>query len=372
MADRRLELSGLLAITIAGATVWLAYHPDHPALEPLPLAAIDRTTTPVRPLPALAADPSRLARVRELLGTRLLAGDLGPYRLLGDVEPPARWAELAAALDAAYAERTGVDPLGVPAETVAVFAERADYRELQRGEDQLAGLDPDGHAGFGLAALTLEAEPGGVAEATLVHELVHFVNRRALGPSLPPWLEEGLAEDLAWTRFDAGRGGFRWGELRPGLHRQGSRLVMVGAVAGIDRLAAAHARGELPWIAELIALDWRDFVAAGAELRYAHARLLVGFLLDDPRLGGGFRGFLAGLAAGGDADRPALEAALGHRLAELELGFRSELQARKAREIDAGVRALTGPGETVRPERDAGRQSPANGSSSRQADEPSA
>ena len=323
-----------------------------PVHDPEPRAPIDRSVEPVLPLPARVADPARLARVAALLGAEARATTIGPYGFVGDLDPPERWTLLAGALDAAFAARTGLAPRGEPAETVVAVADPATYRELARLEPRLAGLDAGGHAAAGLAVVRFEPGAPEAAEATLVHELTHFVIRRAVGPALPPWLDEGLAEDLAWTPFEAGSAGFRLGALAGSARREGMRVEIVGAWAALESVVAAHAGGRLPPVARLVELDWEGFVGGDeAALRYAEAFLFVRFLLDggDPALAEGFRTFLARVAAGGATDRSALEAALGAELEALEPAFRAWAALRKATAVDAAVAALARPGERVVP-----------------------
>jgi hypothetical protein len=314
-------------------------------------AAIDRSVVAPGPLPGRAADPARLAAIERQLGGAARTADLGPYRYLGDVEPPVRWTRIATALDAAYAARTGLAPRGRPAETVVVVADPERYRAVQRLEPRLAGVDSGGHTIAGLAVVEAPAGAPEIAEATLVHELVHLVNRRAIGPALPTWLDEGLAEDLAWTPFDDATGTFRWRGLRGSVRREGSKVELSGALAGIESLVRALGEGRLPTLDELTAMDWRDFVDADAPLRYSQSMWFVRFLLDggDSDLARGFRAYLAGIASGGAVDDRALERALGRPLASLEPAFRAFLAAQKATRVDPAVAALARHDERVVP-----------------------
>jgi len=325
--------------------------PDAPGVAPPERAGpVDRSVEPPRPLPARPADPQRLAQAVGVIGAALHRDRLGPYAYLGDIAPPPRWSALATALEAAFTERTGLRPVGTPAETVVALADPERYRQLERLEPRLAGLDAGGHAVSGMAVVRAEAGSPAIAEATLVHELVHLLDRRALGPALPAWLDEGLCEDLAWTPFDAAAGSFRWGGLGGSVRRTGLRVELDGALAGLDRLVVELGAGRLAAARDLVDRDWEGFVAGGdAPLRYAHALMLIRFLFDggDGARAAAFRTFLAGVAAGGPADRAALEAALGRPLDELEPAFRAFLAAQKAAVVDPAVAALALPGEHV-------------------------
>jgi hypothetical protein len=309
---------------------------------------IDRSASPVLPLPAEPADPELLARAAaRLRGGR--EGAVGPYRFLGEVAPPASWDRLAGALDAEYFERVGLAPLGAPRETVVLFADRARYRAFQIEQPRLAGLRAAGHTASGVVALALDADDAEGSEATFVHELVHLVNRRALGPALPPWLDEGLAEEFAQARIDPQTGRFLWGERRGGVRREGQRLETSGALAGLERLGRALASPAPPTLARLVALDWEAFVADPAELSYPHAHEWVDFLFaSDPARAAAFRAYLSGIARGQPAGPETLERALGARLAELEPDFRAAALRGKARAVDAEIAALTVTGERVR------------------------
>ncbi|HEX5758254.1 MAG TPA: hypothetical protein VF121_03590 [Thermoanaerobaculia bacterium] len=283
---------------------------------------------PTLPLPALPADPERLAAARAALGAGAAEGRLGPYALVTDFADLERLAWLdrvAAGFESAYHVRYGLLPVGEPAETVVLFAEETAYRAFQSRDARLAGLPASGHTGHGLVALfdggLRRAEVGG----TLVHELTHLVNRRAIGPALPSWLDEGIADELAMSRLDeAGR--LAPGTLGGAVVEEGFRRQLFGAPAALHRLARGLEEGRLRPLPELLDLDWAPFVAAaGARHHYPHAAFWVRYLLEgeDGALAPAFRAFLAGVAAGGSAAPEALRARLGRSWEELEAGFRT-------------------------------------------------
>jgi hypothetical protein len=301
---------------------------------------LGREPEPVRPLPARSPDAARRERVRALLGAGAREAALGPYALLYDASlaelPWARWSELAAALDQAFTVRTGCAPLGEPAEAVVLFARRQDYRAFQSELERIAALDTAGHASGGLAALWTEGRSADQVESTLVHELAHFVVRRAIGPALPPWLDEGLAEDLAQTPFAMETRRFELGALRADFERRGLRLEVRGALAGLSRVAAATAAGSRLTLRELVALDWDGFVAGDAPLRYAESLFFLRWLFDggDPAASAALRGFLGEIASGGAADGARLLERLGDA-EELEAAFGAWLGAERARRFAA-------------------------------------
>lgn len=412
--DRALAVAGLVAIALAAGFAWLTRHPDSPWIDratgwplvgalaerfrehwrpgapaPRPVSEPpevtvlrvwipepgveapaagsprttpstaatarppDRTPEPARPLLARPAAPELVERAAARLGGAARESTLGPYRFLGDFDPPTRWSAMAAALDAAFLERYGLAPLGEPAETVVAFSDVEAYRTFQREEPSLATVDAGGFATAGLAAVASPDPEADGVEATLIHELGHLVARRALGPALPPWLGEGLAEDLGQTPFDdepALDGAFRWGALRGRVRREGYRIYLDGPPAAIDLLAAE--RDPIP-LARLVEVGEERFLGAGGPLLYARALVFVRFLLDggDAELAAGFRAFLAGVARGESAGRDALEAHLGRPLDQLEAGLRLFLARLKVAEVDARVAALAGPGERLSSER---------------------
>jgi hypothetical protein len=284
---------------------------------------------PPRPLAASPPDPTRLATALGLLGVARPAGELGPYPVYTDVGDPDLLAFLdrvAAAVDGVYRRRYGRPPVGEAAEAVVLFARAADYRAFQASEPRLAGLAASGHSGFGLVALPAA---GGREElaGTLVHELTHLLNRRALGPALPPWLDEGMAGDLGGCRVSP-QGGIEPAELGGEATRSARRVEFSGSRAQVRHLAEARDGGRLPPLAALFARPWEEFVAPpAAELDYGESATLVRYLLDGEggRLAPGFRSFLAAVSAGEPASGAALAAHLGQPWARTEAGWRTWL-----------------------------------------------
>lgn len=283
---------------------------------------------PTRPLPARRPDDDHLAAARDLLGRDAPAGALGPYTLYTDVDQPAvrfvHLARLAGQLEPTYARRYGVRPVGEPEEAVLIFGQEERYRLFQAREARLGGLPAGGHATPGLVALYAGGRRRDDVAATLVHELAHLLNRRALGPALPPWLDEGIADDLSSSEITPA------GDLLPqrlggAVVRGAGVLEFSGAVAALRSLNAAYARGETaPKLAELVELDWFRFVRSDDRtLHYAHAGFFVRYLVDgeDGALRPAFHRFLRRLADGGPATGEALRAELGRSWEELDAGL---------------------------------------------------
>lgn len=298
----------------------------------------------------------RLARARRILGEA--EASLGPWRLHTDLESPRlleRLDRLAGSLARTWRERYGVEaePPGEE-ERILLFARPSDYRRFQLAEGAGSGLpvtlsgtedlnltelDWAGHTGGGLAALPVGEREWEELAPLVVHELAHLISHRTLGTPLPPWLEEGLAEDLSYGRI-LEDGELRVEELGGGVssreqeRRMAGGLVHLeqereisGARAGLLRLARAAEEGELTSLEELTHLSWGRFVQpAGRQLRYAQAGFFVRFLLGQGKLARGFRAYLEGVAAGEGADRQTLLGHLGEDWTGLERRFRAWLR----------------------------------------------
>lgn len=272
---------------------------------------------PPRPLPSRAPDEALLAAARGFLegGGRALTA--GPYALYTDSADGALLGHLdrvAAALEDAYATRVGLRPVDDAArEAVVLFDREADYRRMQNRSDRLLGLAASGHTESGLVVLYVGGRGRWEVTSTLVHELVHTLNRRTLGPFLPSWLDEGLAEDLSTSYVDPD-GRIVLGSVGGERLRTADRETASGGVAALRRLREAAAAGQLIAVDELLALDWSAFVRGQeSRLHYAAAAFLVRFLLDaeDGRYAAAFHGYLEAVAAGGSAEPEALRERLG-------------------------------------------------------------
>jgi hypothetical protein len=286
---------------------------------------------PTHPVAARKADPERFARARALLGAAseksAQSARLGPYILLTDLLAPERIAFLdrvAGQVEAVYRERYGRTPIGTPAETVVLFARETEYRRYQDAEGALAGAEASGHSGYGLVAIWDGGRPTREIAETLVHEIVHLLNRRSIGPQLPPWLDEGIADDLAHARI--GDDGALLPETLGGTaFKAGARIQYFGAKAALRQLVEAQGEGTAPSLPDLLAMPWERFVAEGADLHYAQASFFVRYLLagENGALAPGFRAFLNNVADGGEPSADALIASLGCGWPDLQTGFRA-------------------------------------------------
>jgi hypothetical protein len=279
---------------------------------------------------AVAAEPAphRQAVVPDTLATRQ---PLGPFTLVTDVADRSlldRLAAIATALPDAYGERLGVTTAATG--DVLLFAREEDFRAWLAHQGGASDGGVEGFAASGVAGLYVgardEVEVGGL----LVHELSHLITRGVAGRPLPPWLEEGLAEELAMSRFD-GDGQIVPGSLRtervvrpvssgPGRPTHVERLLSGPAAALVKLVGSPPSREPLT---DLLAAEPAAFTRPEKrQQRYATAAFFVRFLLA-PAAGRRerFHTFFAAAAAGGAADEAALVAALGEPLATVEEEF---------------------------------------------------
>ena len=282
---------------------------------------------PPRPLEGASPPQDQMLIARELMGVEGARGSLGPYPLYTDVEPPGRLAtldRLAAQIEPAYRRRYGRSPEGEAREAVLVFSDRETYRRFQSREARIQGIPTGGYARHGMLALWVgDRQPHDLA-ATLIHEVTHLLNRRSIGPALPPWLDEGMAYDLGASRVGPA-GDLEPGKLGGATVRKARKVDYFGAIAGLRNLNASFAWDEPPRLQELVALDWDRFVRDGGrrDLNYAHAGFFVRYLVEgeDGDLAPGFRRFLDRVAGGAAPSGEMLRQELGRSWEELDRGL---------------------------------------------------
>ncbi|MCH9649761.1 MAG: hypothetical protein K0U98_16095 [Deltaproteobacteria bacterium] len=332
---RRLVLweqrEGWAAVRTKGVHGWIHLDASSILNEP----PLGRATKPVLALDGRAPDPDRLRRALEKFPELPKEMNFGPYKTYTDLDNSTLLAFLnrvAENLETSYRERTLLAPRGQAHEVVLLFAHEASYREFQQTESRLEGLDSRGHAETGMAALFVGESDTSEIAATLVHELAHLLNRRSIGPALPPWLDEGIAEDLASSRL-AADGTLQLGSLRGQASLQGTVVSYSGAFAALRQLQERASLDDLPPLRKLVDQDWHTFVAdSHRTFNYAHSALWVRFLFSgDPVLPTSFREFLDAVAKGEPVHSAHLEQRLDRSWAQLDREFRAWLEGEYVR-----------------------------------------
>ncbi len=317
-----------------GTSAWLNDAEPRDLTPPLGEAAL-----PPGPLHSRPIDPAQFEIARAHLRGSARRVDLAGYSIWTDLPQSQKTRDL---LDAArtslssiertYTDLYGVVPVGVPRETVILYATYASYRALQSQTDGIAGTASAGHTSGGMAALAAAGRPPWEVEATLVHEIGHLLSRRAIGPGLQPWLTEGLADHLALLRgrpYPERDDRFRVVELE--------QIRYTGPLASLRLLAELAESGELLGLQQLTVLEQELFLNANrAPLLYAQSALWIDHLLQDPSTRVKFHAFLSGVARGEQATGHALREHLGGTWDELDARFRTWLVDRRDQTIAAG------------------------------------
>ena len=287
-----------------------------------------RQPDPVLPLPAASPDAERVAAARALMVGGGAAKECGAHPLFTDVEEagfPALCARLVSELENLYTARYGLEPVSPPAEAILAFRRQEDY-ETFRDHEGVEVESSLAHASPPRGYLALPAAAGDREEvlAVLVHELTHLLNRRCIGPALPPWLGEGLADDLAASRIDSD------GSVHPDVlggerRGDGNFVVRWGGLASIILILEALDRDQLPSLEDLVRLDPQAFHRTeDAQIHYALSAFWVRYLVSgfEPSLRTGFRGFLRDVAGGQPLTEELLLKRLGKQWSELDTAFR--------------------------------------------------
>lgn len=294
--------------------------------------------TPAEPWwqPRSGPDPERLERALGLLeGGRV--GSLGPYVFHTDVDNEAwlgKLAVLAEQLPEIFRERYGLEAEPGENETVVLYKREESYRAYVEGDGDPVAADSLGHAVGGLAVLSAGRRKRDEVASLLTHELTHLMTYRALGPDLPPWLAEGLAEDLAYCRtassgrlipdtLDGWRSTVSEPVRTPG---GGTGFIRIttrgGPEASLEEVRMHWRESALPPFAVLIELSRLDFMAADfRRLHYSTSAFLIRFLLDSDDTAAGFRAYLRTVARGDRGGAAELASHLGKDWPELESGF---------------------------------------------------
>ena len=273
------------------------------------------------PTPPTAADPARVARVRDAMRPLGREARLGPWRVLTDVAAPelAGIEAVAPHLAEAYTARYGLAASPGGGQVVAIFSTDTRYRAFAK-TDGVSLPGSNGLASAGLAAFAAGRDPL-ETRVLFVREATRLLSRGALGEGLPPWLDEGLAADLASCRVD------RDGRLVPGTldGREDAAPSAHGAPsprANVEAwLARARSGRALP-LAAILARGSRLFENPGARTdAVIESAMLVRWCLAEPARAETFREFLRAVSLRGAADDRALAAALGLDEATLSKKF---------------------------------------------------
>jgi hypothetical protein len=320
-------------------------HPNEPR-PPAPLV-VDRPVADS----LVATDPDRRHRARlleaaEILGLPPEPVEFGSFRLLTDVDDERlldRLRGIALTLADLYWGRFSLEPGAAPHGDIVLFRDEADYRTFEGVDSEVASLAVAGHS-IGSLAVTFVSQRSADETAVIwVHELTHLLNRKALGAVLPPWLEEGLANDLSFSRID------RMGRVEPGtlggeidavrIPVQTGRgpstfysFTISGATAALLGLAEAQRRQQAPRLVRLTHLDRRRFFAPEErEMNYSTAGWAVRFLLDaDAELTGHFHAYLERLGRGADHDPDLLADRIGASWGDLQRRFEAWVRKKAA------------------------------------------
>ena len=283
---------------------------------------------PPTPVTSLAPSDRRVQAALDLLSSDSTELVVAGYRVVLGFEEPvleSRLRSLVDRLEPSYAVRYGRQPIGEPREVVVIYDLESDYRALQAVEEEIDGLPSSGHASRGLVGLFRQGRNAWEVEETLLHELVHLLNRRAIGPALPPWLDEGLAEELAQHLVHDDVPGGRYTGHRT---LADGRITLTGPLAGLRELRRLHNTGRLVPLEQLLELDSDEFIrSSSVGLHYEHAGHLLRYLVQEE--GDGLRRFLAAVSRGQPPSGELLGAELGRPLSDVDAGFRDWL-AREA------------------------------------------
>lgn len=241
------------------------------------------TGDPALPL-SITPDQDRLARARALLGGARGPLPLGPFTLYTDVEDLELLDWLGAvAIDSlrAYRERFGLDPGTENQEVVVLFTDESDYRDFVSAEARIAEVESRGYTTEGLSVLYTGQYSRTSLASVYLHELVHLLNRKVFRSETSPWLEEGMAEDLAFSQVTA-KGEIRLGTLA-GVARQGLGEGYASSEprAHVAALAASWVAADRPDLRALVNLQWDEFIHPDQRaIHYAESAMFLRLLLD--------------------------------------------------------------------------------------------
>ena len=276
-------------------------------------AALEPTDTDrAASIPILyTADDERLQRARAILGLEIGPSRLGPFELYTDVDDQdllALLSHVATHLPDAYRQRFDLDPGSQASEVVVIFASQDDYLRFEAGEPDIAGTGTRGYTGRGISVLSVGHRDPDSTVGILIHELTHLLNRRMFGVHSPAWIEEGLAEDLAYCKVDS-NGKLQLGSLAGSSRREVSTSLsgryridteITGGYGMLSNLLNQWGDPLRPPLTELVDMPWIEFIQPDVRpLHYAQSGFFVRFVLSskNPSHAGAFLDFLQALSS---------------------------------------------------------------------------
>lgn len=251
---------------------------------------------------SLKPDEDRLLRARSLLRSVAEPRPLGPFTLYTDVDDEELLTWLGAVawdVPRAYRERFGLDPGTEVREVLVVFADEASYRRFEAAEERIAKADTRGYTSEGLSVLFTGEHGRTSLVSVFIHELTHLLNRRVFRAEISPWLEEGMAEDLAFSQVTP-LGQIRLGTLA-GVQRGGieDRYALSEPRAHLAQLRRSWSNPTRPDLDSLVIMDWAEFIRPdNRAIHYAASAMLLRYLIDggEPDLRQGFHRYLAAVS----------------------------------------------------------------------------
>ncbi len=305
--------------------VWVGPPQDPRNSELEPGTGADRRPRPRAQLEAV--DPLRLERavsiLSERLGAPVAAERLGPFELLTDLPRDSGFMNVlrrvGEQLVAVYEERYAAHASEQAKfrQVLVLFSERSDFDDYTNAESLVAGLDIGGHAAGGVAAMWVGEGTFPDFAAILLHEAAHLFAERAFPYELPPWLEEGLAEDFSLIMVSP-EGVVAGDRLRgqteehsetvredSGRTRTTRELLVQGPRVALGQALDRWRRESGPQLDRLADLTWPELTYAPnrGEI-YVELGFLVRFLVEEHQ--SAFTLFLDAAVRGGPTDYPSL------------------------------------------------------------------
>jgi hypothetical protein len=272
-------------------------------------------------------DDERLLGAHSLLRREVDPRPLGPFVLYTDVvdDELLDWlSAVAGDVLRAYRERFALDPGSPSREVVVLYAEEADYREFEAADSRIAMAHSRGYTSEGLSVLFSGSQGRESLVSVLIHEITHLLNRRVFRTRIPPWLEEGMAEDLAFCQVTE-EGRIRVGTLAGEMSEEFENwFSLSGPLAHLAALVASWSSPTPPDLETLVNMSWAEFIEPEARaLHYAQSAMLLRFFSDggNRRLKTGFRRYLEAVAEAELATSPSLWQSLGTSHERVETGL---------------------------------------------------